>query len=954
MPGAGVTGTGIPAGTYLKNIFSGTAYELSQPATQSGSQTLTFSAVSAVETVQHFSRIEMQASGTLNINKQTMPVSVRAGELTGGPAVTLSKPGTGTLVLEKIGAFAGTLGLTAGTLSLPAESGAFTGQVSLAGGTLTFPDGGGAATSRLASVTVSAQTGISVLGSNAVVVIDALYGSGELTKTGPGTLLVRWSDGLGKVTVQSGRFRYEQDPGNVLTSLVSRAWFHADADAAESLTKETVNGTNFVTAWADVRANGLSAGAVAGYAKPFVVAGGQNGRAVVDFGSLKTDKLNGSGGFLDWNAPSVGIRETFVVFSDTPDVTNMFNFYLGDNDNYDFHRGDNGELLNASYASPFLKSGSVFADGVRVTAPTTAQLASGFHVVSLGATGAVRASTFGRDRWARRGGIRLGEVLVYTNVLSEIQRGEINRYLRQKWFSYESSVLGALRLGAGAVLSLDEGVALTVGTLTLDGAFVKEGSGTLTAGSLSGDAVTATAFDGEGMTLGNGLSVRQGGTLTAESMIATNAPVVIDTAEPVRLGWLQASGVTKAGAGTMEVGALSRDVLRISVTNGTLRFSGSGGCGSWFHADACVTQSLTTALVNGTNFISKWYDARANGMDAGSPSSDRRPHLQTNGVNGLPYVDFRQFSVNDANGIAPCLDWNAACTNLRSAFIVFSDSPGETKSFVLGDLNAYHFHREELGSGKLFDTAHAHANLRSGLIRVDQSAASATTVLTPGFHVITLVPTGPVTAGAFARDRTGRKGGQRLGEVLVYDEALPASVRETVTAQLLGKWKGIYTPRVLESVSVSGGGAIVCPYDALVTDALEGSGSIEAARVQAASISVGDSAHAIGTLAVTGDLALADGATVAVDCDGISCDRIDVSGTLTLGVGVTVQLSCDAQNVNGKTFTLFTFGAAEYPENVASWHVAGEIRKRYAVTLSREAGSLRMTFKGKGSVLFLN
>ena len=955
VPGTLVTGTGIPAGTYLKNIFSGTAYELSQPATLSGSQTLTFSAIPSVETVQHFSRIEMQVSGTLSINKQTMPVSVRAGELTGGAGVTLSKQGTGTLVLEKISAFAGTLGMTAGTLMLPAEVGTFTGRVSLAGGTLTFLDGGGAATNRLPSVTVSGQVEIAIPVAGAVVVIDRLYGSGELIKTGPGTLQVKWSDGLGKLSVQSGRLRYEQDPDNAVTSLLSRVWFHVDADAAESLAQEpAVDGTNYVTAWSDVRTNGLSAAAATGYAKPFVVAAGQNGRAVVDFGSLKTDKLNGTGGFLEWNVPSVQIRETFVVFSDTPDATNMFNFFLGDRDYYDFHRGDMGQVLHESYASSYLRSGSIFVDMVQMATPTLTKLPSGFHVVSLGASGAVRASTFGRDRFARLGGIRLGEVLVYTNALSDIQRGEVNRYLCQKWLNREVPLFGTIRLGSGAILSLEDGVNLTVGTLTLDGAFVKEGTGTLTAGSLSGDAVTVAAFNGEWMSIGNGLYVRQGGTLNAESMVATNASVLVDTAQPVRVGWLQTAGVTKSGGGTMEVGVLSRDVRRISVTNGTLRFSGSGGCGSWFHVDACVTQSLVTALQNGTNFISRWYDARTNGVDAGSTALDRRPSLQTNGVNGLPYVDFRQYSINDGNGVAPFLDWNTACTNLRTAFIVFSDSPGETMSFILGDINNYHFHRELSGTGKLFDTSHAHANLRNGVIRVDQAAASATTVLTPGFHVITLAPTGPVTAGTFARDRTGRKGGQRLGEVLVYDEPLPVSVRETVTAQLLGKWKGIYTPRVLESVSVAGGGSIRCPYDALVVDALEGEGVIEAARVQVSAVSIGGPANGIGTLAVTGDLVLTNGATVAVDCDGVSCDRLDVSGTLTLGGGGVVQLTCGAQNLNGKTFTLFTFGAVANPENLAAWQVTGEICKRYVVTLSIESGSIRMTFKGKGSVLFLN
>jgi len=961
VPGARITGTGVPEGTYLKRIFSTSVYELSQPASLSGLQTLTFSAIPSVETFQRFARVEMNASGVLNINKQTMPVRIEAGELTGGPSFTFSKQGTGTFAVEKVDAFQGIVELTAGVLTFPANTGFFAGRLSLSGGALTFPAGVGAITNRLASVTVTGQAELSVPGTGTVVVIDTLYGAGELVKTGAGTLQLIRSDGQGKVTVQGGRLLFEANPTEAEPYLLEAAAFHTDASAAESLeVAAPVNGTNFVTRWADVRTNGMEAVVPAGAPKPFLTPGAQNGLPVLDFGSLKTQAVYWNhGGYMQWNVTHSAIREVFVVFSDTPDVTNMYNFFLGDASTTHFHRGlKNGELLDATYSSASLRNGSVSLDMEPVSAPTNTVLPSGFHLVSLSATAPVQASAFGRDRSNRYGGIRLGEVLVYTNTLLSAQRYTVNRYLWRKWFDSASQghptpAFGTIRMGLGAVLTLSGDVSLTIDVLSLDGAFSKEGTGTLTANHLSGITLKPEAITGETISYGNGLFVRQGGSLTADSLTYTNGPVLLATDQAVRLGWLEAGGLVKTGTGTMEVGVLSRGVEQISVTGGTLTFAGAGGCGSWFHVDAAATQSLTTVLENGTNFVTRWYDVRTNGIDAGAPSAAYRPWLQTNALNGLPFVDFGRYKLTAA-GSSPCLDWNVVCTNFRSAFLVFSDSPGDTKSFLLGDKGStYHFHREETGTGKLLDTKWAAPALTSGLLMVDRDTVTPSFVLPAGFHVISLVSTGPVTASTFAHDRSNRSGGQRLAEALVYDYTLPALVRQAVTDSLLAKWKGVYSPRSLGILRVADGGSLVCPYDLLEVGALEGEGAISAAGLQAAAVSAGDEAGMTGTLAVTGGLTLPDGAAMTVDCDGETADRLDVAGCLTFGGGGTIHLQCDAQNLNGKTFTLFTFESVVYPENLAGWKVTGEICTRYVVTLELEETLIRMAFKGKGTALLL-
>jgi len=960
VPGAQITGTGIPEGTYLKRIFSTSVYELSQPASLSGLQTLTFSAIPSVETFQRFERVEMNASGVLNINKQTMPVCIEAGELTGAPSFTFSKQGTGTFAVEKVDAFQGIVELKAGVLVFPANTGFFTGCLNLSGGVLTFPAGTGAITNRLASVTVTGQTELSVPGTGTVVVIDNLYGAGELVKTGAGTLQLVGADGQGKVTVQGGRLLFEANPVEEESCLLEAAAFHTDASAAESLEfAAPVNGTNFVTRWVDVRTNGIEAIVPAGAPKPFLTPAAQNGLPVLDFGSLKTQAVSWNhGGYMQWNVTNSAIREVFVVFSDTPDVTNMHNFFLGDVSTIHFHRGlKNGELLDATHSSASLKNGSVLLDTALVSAPTNTVLPSGFHLIALSATAPVQASTFGRDRFNRYGGIRLGEALVYTNTLSSSQRYTVNRYLWEKWFDsashgHPAPAFGTIRMGLGAVLTLSGDVNLTVNALNLDGAFVKEGTGTLTANHLSGITLKPEAITGETVSYGNGLFVRQGGSLTADSLTYTNGPVLLATDQAARLGWIEAGELVKTGTGTLEVGVLSRGVEQISVIGGSLTFAGAGGCGSWFHVDAAATQTLATVFENGTNFVNRWYDVRTNGIDAGAPSAAYRPWLQTNALNGLPFVDFGRFKMTAA-GSSPCLDWNVVCTNLRSAFLVFSDSPSDTQSFLLGDKETYHFHREESGTGKLFDTRYAAPALTSGLLMVDRDTVTPSFVLPPGFHVISLVSTGAVTASTFAHDRTNRSGGQRLAEVLVYDYTLPALVRQAVTDSLLAKWKGVYPPRSLGTLRVAHGGSLVCPYDLLEVGALEGTGAISSAGIQAAAVSAGDGAGMIGTLAVNGGLTLPDGAAMTVDCDGETSDRVDVAGRLTFGGGGTLHLQCDAQDLNGKTFTLFTFESVGHPENLAGWKVIGDICDRYVVTLELDETLIRMTFKGKGTALLL-
>ncbi|MDD2601266.1 MAG: hypothetical protein PHO37_18945, partial [Kiritimatiellae bacterium] len=222
------------------------------------------------------------------------------------------------------------------------------------------------------------------------------------------------------------------------------------------------NGTNFVTQWRDTRTNGVTAFAAADAPRPFLRENFQNGLPVVDFGSFHYPGLNimGYGGYLNWSESCTGIREGFMVFSDTPDTAAIpsnvnSSFLLGHNSLYGFHRGFEGALLIDPYASANLRNGSWNVDGQTVS--FSHQLAAGFHLISFATTGPVTASRFARDRQSSAGGQRLAEVLIYTNVLSAGFRQGMQSHLLGKWKNQARS-FAQVRATGGSMITLAAGV----------------------------------------------------------------------------------------------------------------------------------------------------------------------------------------------------------------------------------------------------------------------------------------------------------------------------------------------------------------------------------------------------------------------------------------------------------------------------------------------------------------
>jgi hypothetical protein len=217
----------------------------------------------------------------------------------------------------------------------------------------------------------------------------------------------------------------------VKTNLV----FWLDASNGGSL---TLSGDK-VTRWNDLSGAGNYTDQTTASLQPTYVKGKLAGKGIVDFGdSVYGNPLatyqpwmqmrNASGAVLHIST----IRTVFWVLG-MDSGTN--GFLLGDDTNYDFHRGTTNQIWEApnGWASVNIRNGSTYLNGVKVDGTTTV-LPTAFSMVSLVTTANVQTSRIACDRTYRSGGIKLGELLIYDRALTDAERVSVEAYLHAKWF----------------------------------------------------------------------------------------------------------------------------------------------------------------------------------------------------------------------------------------------------------------------------------------------------------------------------------------------------------------------------------------------------------------------------------------------------------------------------------------------------------------------------------------
>lgn len=298
-------------------------------------------------------------------------------------------------------------------------------------------------------------------------------------------------DATGKIVPADGKWRYGVGARGQLPSCARRngdvsfyagwysrpgfvleatPWFHVDASSELSLTMEPVNGTNFISSWADADGGAIRAKTFStDVNKPFLRTGFLRGRNVVDYGaySVMHKTVGGWGAAQQWvdgadkTATCSNLREVLTVAADTEDlVTNHDNIlqsatdagvkdqakrgvpFIGDTTNAHFLRGNRADLQQGipvllSTVTPY-STASVCLDGTNVA--NDVAYPEGFHLVDIrpgmdGCTG----NAFARDRKNVFGGTRIAEFYVFTSELSEEDRAGLTNKLMVKWLGAESA-----------------------------------------------------------------------------------------------------------------------------------------------------------------------------------------------------------------------------------------------------------------------------------------------------------------------------------------------------------------------------------------------------------------------------------------------------------------------------------------------------------------------------------
>ena len=489
-------------------------------------------------------------------------------------------------VVDAPGGAAGVVKRGAGTLVFSGAGTAFSGGVSVEEGTVAFT--ADATLAGAVSGTVSVAEGKTVR-----------FGSvaGPFTKTGAGTAVLGWGDAGAEIHVAEGAVEAGEVSAPPPRGL--SAWL--DATAAASL---TTNEAGVVSNWADRRGGTFAAVRQSEHQLPVWTANALNGLPVLDFGRMAEHDVEGDDRMMAFSPARTEIRTVFWVIGSK----NGGGFLLGDSQALDgtkrhFHRGGNfGRTADAPLwdgtgrDKGVVRAGETWVNGVAVDGTKTG-LGGAYDLVgwrisetddaagaSAGATWL--ASCYAADKNANyrlNGGQELGELLIYTNRLTDAERDAATAYLARKWFPQTAAAQTVLAFGTvmlegdGAAfratapthlerLVVRSGCTFTdLGNLTVDELVFEEGA-TLRV-VYGADGKVAAPFTGAArivfpQTMKLDVAVPEGVTPIGTSVLAHASDAV--TGVPV---WTPAPGVSAAYR--VVVDAASRKVS-LAVLSGTL------------------------------------------------------------------------------------------------------------------------------------------------------------------------------------------------------------------------------------------------------------------------------------------------------------------------------------------------------------------------------------------------
>lgn len=708
--------------------------------------------------------------------------------------------------------------------------------------------------------------------------VNLLGGGGTLLKQGPETLRVHFSTNTAGVKVDQGQLVVAPPaPESVLGDLPA-LWLDASASNVFTQYKSYAftNGFINIERWNDRRPgapyygfNGRGNDNRQVY--PYVMTDNQNGKPVVSMGSYQ----------LTLTDPYIGPEGNGIEARRLPLSTNLYPQFavmlfgsqqgggaavVGGDPAFNRAGWSSNDFRNP--ATPILANAGtpVWTNGVAVNATNTG-FSGGYQILSVNTKGLLVNALGWRTDNTTAGGQNYGEVLLYTNALTTLQRMTAEAYLAAKWglpYPYVTP-LATATVAAGATLEM--GGAFSVGTLY--------GAGSLTVS-------TASAFTLSGLFTGS-VSLSGGSTLAIPDLPAPPGDETVPDSSLT--GWYDPSLTNRAVLGGAYTPSRPLNVAALYDRTTTNRYL----------LGTCPTDM----------------------------SFDRRPLLAvTNGPWGTPlhWLDYTNLYSGDLQGntlrmyrnpsyIGTADTTHVIPTNVQSGFIVLDSARGAgvpitynvTASSVVTRDNPQSYSSPIWGSNTTW-------SLKSGqtfLDGVSVNGAARGFNATP--ELLSFVATNTFSAAFFgyyggSDGATAPKNRERLGEIILFETALSDSARAGIEAYLMKKWLG----------------KLRAGYSDATASTVSGSGTVTAARPQLLpALDAGFS----GTVSLTGtafDYTLATNATGAFVVSPLTV----LPGTLAVAPAGTLAVHFAVKPPPG-LYPLVTCGAVA-GSGFAGWSLSAD------------------------------
>jgi len=807
------------------------------------------------------------------------------------------------------------------------------------------------------------------------VVLERISGDrGTITKTGGGSLrILDVKNDKVKLVVNEGKVRFDHPR----TSTLEKAFFHVDSSRADTIVTEVENGTNFVVRWNDVRGNGIFATNCMYTAKwrpdpenrrAFISSVTQNGMPVVDFGEMihvaNTNSLgesrSGYGASMIWNRGCTNAYEVYQVVSDTPDVYSIATIYPDLNDKKDEIRGVSFLSSSKDVAAAIrsrLKSNS-YPTVLAYTA-TTRPWAQGCVYVDCEPTSTKGGGSIYGYVTVGEGFHLLGftsrkynEILDYKDTCVRL-----DSFARDYVYSF-----GGQRLAEYVVFT--NRLTATERTVLQEYLYRKwKGIGVSTEYKVSSISVA----DGASVEMSSGVTV-------SIAHISDGADVVLQN-------------------GLFEI-----NPLKIPEAN--------------FHVDASCAETLSTEMVNGTNFVNQWADTLSNGVYATAGTLDeissansnikslsfipdpenRRPFISSEPLNGLPVLDFGPLQVashtNETGygvGYGASMKWSKSGMETKEVFSVSRDTEDVDGLSGKGNVAEEEYgiaficipEDERLFRGKLKTSGYPVMTVQNAsnggmygdgaFVKIDDnnplSGSSTLKNYSPaaGFHVFDFrLSSSGVTPNWFAFSvakgsgniRYASFGGTKIAEYIALPVPLSNDVRQAVHSALRTKWFGIEKREMsLKNLAIADKAKVIVPWNSIsVAGTFSIGGEVDVSAVSAANVSLTREGAA-----VSGSLTLAAGATVNVQvgADGTLAGVEAKSVTLS-GGGKIVLIK---ENSGAKTPDIGSYpvivGSESFSGTLDGWSLDVSVlgKRSCALELRNDGIYLKVAAKGLSFVV---